>query len=102
VGHTHEDIDQRFSSISSTLKRRNIHFLKELLSIIKEKPPRAEPFVVAEHSKHIRDWKSFITPYLHRDELIGTNQFHHFCFYKDDKIPQMQSKMYARTPMVET
>ena len=39
VGHMHEDIDQWFSSISSALKRQDIHSLKELLSIIKLKPP---------------------------------------------------------------
>jgi hypothetical protein len=98
VGHTHEDIDQRFSTISSALKRQDIHSLKELLSIIKLKPPRTEPFVVAEHLEHIRDWKSFITPYLRHNELIGTSQPHHFRFYKDGGIPQVQSKMYERTP----
>jgi hypothetical protein len=53
VGHTHEDIDQRFSTISSALKRQDIHSLKELLIIIKLKPSRTEPFVVAEHLEHI-------------------------------------------------
>ena len=86
VGHTHEDIDQRFGTISSAVKRQDIHSLKELLSMIKMKPSRTESFVVAEHLEHIRDWKSFITPYLHQDELIGTNQSHHFCFYKDGGI----------------
>jgi hypothetical protein len=101
VGHKHEDIDQRFSTISSALKRQDIHSLKELLSIIKLKPPRTEPFVVAEHLEHIRDWKSFITPYLCQDELIGTSQPRHFRFYKDGGIPRVQSKMYARTPWWE-
>jgi hypothetical protein len=74
---------------------------KELLSIIKEKPTRTEPFVVAEHLEHIRDWKSFITPYLRSDELIGTCQPHHFRFFMEDNIPRVQSKMYARTPRWE-
>jgi hypothetical protein len=34
VGHTHEDIDQRFSIISNTLKRTNIDSLKELLELV--------------------------------------------------------------------
>jgi hypothetical protein len=97
VGHTHEDIDQRFSTISAALKRQDIHSLKELLSIKKEKPTRTEPFVVAEHLEHIRDWKSFITPYLRSNELIGTSQPHHFRFFMEDNIPWVQSKMYART-----
>ena len=36
VGHTHEDIDQRFSCISSTLKRSDVDSLKEMLSLIKQ------------------------------------------------------------------
>jgi hypothetical protein len=54
-----------------------------------------EPFVVAEHLEYKKNWKSFITPYLSRDELIGTSQFHHFCFYKDGNLPHIQSKMYV-------
>ena len=34
VGHMHEDIDQRFSIISNTLKRTNIDLLKELLELV--------------------------------------------------------------------
>jgi hypothetical protein len=101
VGHTHIDIDQRFSTISSALKRQDIISLKELLSIIKEKPTRTEPFVVAEHLEHIRDWKSFITPYLWQDGFIGTSQPHHFRFYMDNTIPRVQYKMYTRSPMWE-
>ena len=35
VGHTHEDIDQRFSVISGTLKRQDIDSMQELLELIK-------------------------------------------------------------------
>ena len=96
VCHIHEDIDQRFYTISSTLKYQDIHFLKELLSIIKEKPPRTKPFVVVEHLEHMRDWKSLIIPYLYVDVLICTNQPHYF--YKNNNISQVQSKMYTRKP----
>jgi hypothetical protein len=34
VGHTHQDIDQRFSIISNTLKRTTIDLLKELLELV--------------------------------------------------------------------
>jgi hypothetical protein len=98
VGHTHEVIDQRFSTILATLKCQDIHSLKELLSTIKQNPPYTEPFVVTEHLEYIRDWKSFIIPFLRDDELIGTSQPYHFCFYNDSTIPRVQSKMYARTP----
>ena len=98
VGHTHKDIDQRFSTISAALKHQDIYSLKELLSTIQLNPPKMEPFVVVEHLEYIQDWKSFITPFLCIDELIGTNQPHHFCFYIDSSIPWVQSKMYARSP----
>jgi hypothetical protein len=51
--------------------------------------------------EYIRDWKSFITPFLCADELIGTSQPHHFRFYNDGTIPQVQSKIYARIPQWE-
>ena len=62
VGHTHEDIDQRLSFISSALKRQNIDSLEEMLQIIRERPTFIEPFIHTEHLEHIRDWKIFITP----------------------------------------
>ena len=64
VGHTHEDIDQRFSYISSALKRQDIDSLEEMLQIICERPTFTEPFIHVEHLEYIRDWKSFIPPYL--------------------------------------
>ena len=36
VGHTHEDIDQRFSVISSTLKCHNIDSMQELLELLQK------------------------------------------------------------------
>ena len=101
VGHTHIDIDQRFGTISSALKRQDIISLKELLSIIKDKPIQTEPFVVAEHLEHIQDWKSFITLYLQQDGFIDTSEPHDFRFYMDNTIPQVQYKMYTRSPMWE-
>jgi hypothetical protein len=38
VDHIHEDIDQRFSTISSALKHKDIHSLIEFYSIIKKSP----------------------------------------------------------------
>ena len=36
IGHIYEDIDQKFSTISGTLKSRNIYSLKELLELVKK------------------------------------------------------------------
>jgi hypothetical protein len=64
VGHTHEDIDQRFSIISNTLKRTNIDSLKELLQLVEKGIWYTEAFVIARHLENVREWKSFITPHL--------------------------------------
>ena len=71
VGHTHEDIDQRFSFISSALKRQDTDFLEEMLQIIHERPTFNDPFIDAEHLEYIIDWKSFITPYLQENAFVG-------------------------------
>ena len=55
VGHTHEDIDQRFSYISSALKRQDINSLEEMLQVIRECPTFTEPFIHAKHLEYIRD-----------------------------------------------
>ena len=97
VGHTHEDIDQRFSYISSALKRQDIDSLEEMLQIIRERPTFTEPFIHAEHLEHIRDWKSFITPYLREDAFVGISKPHHFRFYMQNNKPHVQYKDYARS-----
>lgn len=99
VGHTHEDIDQRFSSISSALKLRDINSLKELLQIIQEKPSRSEPFIRAEHLEHVQDWKKFISPHLRKDAFVGISQPHHFRFYVQEGEAHVQYKPYARSPL---
>jgi hypothetical protein len=97
VGHTHEDIDQCFSSISSALKHRDIDSMKELLHVIRSRPTHTEPFVHAEHLECIRNWSKFIIPYLRVDAFVGINQPHHFRFYMQDNRPHVQHKPYARS-----
>ena len=55
VGHTHEDIDQRFSIISNTLKRTNIDSLKELLQLVERGTSYKEAFVSAKHLENVSD-----------------------------------------------
>jgi hypothetical protein len=64
VGHTHEDIDQRFSIISNMLKRTNINSLKELLELVQRGTSYTEAFVSTRHLENVRDWKLFIMPHL--------------------------------------
>ena len=47
ISHTHEDIDQCFSYISSTLKQLDIDSLEEMLQIIRERPTFTESFIYA-------------------------------------------------------
>jgi hypothetical protein len=55
VGQTHENIDQRFSIISNTLKRTNIDSLKELLELVQRGTSYTEAFVSARHLENVRD-----------------------------------------------
>jgi hypothetical protein len=55
VGHTHEDIDQRFSIISNTLKRTNIDSLKELLELVQRGTSYTKAFVSTRHLENVRD-----------------------------------------------
>ena len=89
VGHTHEDIDQRFSTISNTLKRSDIDSMKELLSQVEKGTSYTEAYVSARHLENVRDWKSFITPHLFRggDTLTGITFPHHMQFYMLGGMP---------------
>ena len=97
VGHTHEDIDQRFCYKSSALKRQNIYSLKEMFQINCERPSFTKPFIHAKHLEYIRDWKSFITPYLREDKIVEISKPRHFRFYVRDNKPHIQYKYYARS-----
>ena len=82
IGHTHEDIDQRFSIISGVLKRQDIDSVKKMLALIEREASYTEAFTSASLMKHIWDWKGYITPYLHSrsDAWKGIRQPHHFRF----------------------
>src|SRR5450759_2002476 len=97
VGHTHEDIDQRFSIISNTLKRTNIDSLKELLQLVERGTSYTEAFVSAKHLENVRDWKLFITPHLltGRDTVTGITFPHHMRFYVESGVPRVQHKHFS-------
>ena len=54
VGHTHEDIDQRFN-ISNILKRKNVDSMKELLQQVERGTSYTKAFVSARHLENVRD-----------------------------------------------
>lgn len=102
VGHTHEDIDQRFSCISNTLKRSDVDSLKEMLTLIQRGTSPTEAFVTARLLENVWDWKLFITPHLlaGADSLVGITFPHHMRFYMDNRleIPEVrvQHKHYCK------
>ena len=65
VGHTHEDINQRFSIISGVLKRQDIDSVKEMLAFIERGTSYTDAFTTASLMEHIWDWKGFIMAHLH-------------------------------------
>ena len=83
MGHTHKDIDQKFSTISRTLKSKDIDSLKELLELVKKGASHTEAFATSRHLEYVWDWKSFIAPHLWSglDAIIGISKPHHFRFY---------------------
>ena len=103
MGYTHEDIDQRFSVISGTLKRQDIDSLQELLELIKKGASHTEAFATSRHLEYVWDWKEFITPYLYSglNTFVGISMKHHFKFYLKENKPFVQTKDYACDPMWE-
>ena len=89
VGHTHEDIDQRFSVRSGTLKRQDIDSLQELLELIKKGASHIEAFATSRHLECVWDWKEFITPYLYSglNTFVEISTKHYFKFYLKENKP---------------
>ena len=96
VEHTHKDIDQKFSTISRTLKSKDIDSLKELLELVRKRASHTEAFATLQHLEYVWDWKSFITPHLWSglDAIIGVSKPHHFRFYLKNDMLYVQ-KDYA-------
>ena len=53
VGHTYKDIDQRFTIISSTLKRHDIDSMQELMELIQRGASHAKAFTSARHLEYV-------------------------------------------------
>jgi hypothetical protein len=98
VGHMHEDIDQRFSIISNTLKRQDVDSLRQLLQLINEGASFTESFVNAKLLENVWDWKSFIIPYLMTkgDSFVGISLPHHMRFSMANGVARIKYKHYCR------
>ena len=98
VGHTHDDIDQRFSVISNILKRQDILSLKQMLAQVETGAwGRDVAFTSAKLLENIWDWSGFITDHLHTENnaSTGTRIPHHFRFYVQNNELRVQYKIYC-------
>ena len=99
VGHTHEDIDQRFNTIWRALKRQDILSLKQILAFLEEAVHSSdEAFTSVELFENIWDWSDFIGDYLYtrREVMTSTRILHHFQFYVQNNEARLQYKMYQK------
>ena len=96
VGHMHENIDQRFSIISNTLKRQDVDSLHQLLQLINEGASFTESFVSARLLENMWDWKIFIIPYLmtRGDSIVGISLLHYMRFSMASGVARIQYKHY--------
>ena len=98
VGHTHDDIDQRFSVISNILKRQDILSLKQMLAQVETGAQgRDVAFTSAELLENIWNWSGFIADHLHieNNAWTGTRIPHHFWFYVQNNESRVQYKIYC-------
>ena len=103
VGHTHEDIDQRFSVMFSILKRHDIDSMQGLMELIQKEASHIEAFTSTRHLQYVWDWKKFSTSYLYKgpNTFVGISTKHHFKFYLKEKKPFVQTKDYVCDPLWE-
>ena len=64
VGHTHEDVDQLFSRISSGLAKRDAHTLPQLLEAIEKSATEEVDIVPVQHITSITREKEESRPKL--------------------------------------
>ena len=102
VGHTHEDIDQFFSTISSWLKKFDT-ICPDVPSFIQaignaftnsEKMKSQKPAVIQLNASMIHDYDIHYEPHINK-ELAHHSQPHQFRFKKFDGIVLCHYKMWA-------
>ena len=98
VGHTHEDIDQRFSRISVALKKKNAFTFDEFVDVVKN------AFVGEEHKPakievlhNVFDFKKWVGDY--KEMPAGWTKYHIYRLSMNEstKRVQMHYKMWAQS-----
>ncbi|GBG80184.1 hypothetical protein CBR_g30550 [Chara braunii] len=91
VGHTHTDIDAKFSLFARKLNGSDVYTMEELFAVLQQS---CEEQVECTQLMEMVDWKTTISPYL--DNLISGHATPHlFCFYMEDDNPAMLYKAHC-------
>ncbi|GBG88113.1 hypothetical protein CBR_g46602 [Chara braunii] len=91
VGHTHTDIEAKFSLFARKLNASDAYTMKELFAVLQQS---CEEQVECTQLLEMVDWKTAISPYL--DNLISGHATPHlFRFYMEDDNPAMLYKAHC-------
>ncbi len=102
VGHTHEDVDQYFSCISSWLRKRNILTLSSLCEGIEKcyKHNGSNPTPVPIIVKSMHDYTSWLIPHL--EPIFNHSRPHQFRITRgDDGKAEIVSRKWSSDPWVK-
>ncbi|CAG0891300.1 unnamed protein product [Darwinula stevensoni] len=95
VGHTHEDIDQLFSSVDHYLRVRDTCTVNDLMTCLLEIRRRGRPEnLYAEEFNAVRNFKTVIQDHFPRN-FRGQTKPHSFRFRKSKGITQMHFRLHA-------
>nr|XP_054753079.1 uncharacterized protein LOC129258865 isoform X1 [Lytechinus pictus] len=97
VGHTHEDIDQLFSRISTHLKKKNITTLPKLLQAIPASFQRADCITTSERISHIFDVRQWLLPHQHTMQYHSKPHIFKFTMDQEEKAT-LQTKDWSTNP----
>lgn len=96
VGHTHEDVDQFFSRISTHLKKNSITTFPKLLKAIPASFQRSDSMTTAQRITHIFDVRDWLLPHQH--SMSYHSKPHIFKFTLDQGKATLQTKDWSTSP----
>ncbi|XP_070550516.1 uncharacterized protein [Ptychodera flava] len=91
VGHTHEDVDQMFSRVSTALRKANSFTLPELMHNIHES---YTPSIKVEEVKYLFNVKEWLEPYM-AGRFGGHSKPHNFRFRKVNGRARMHYRVWS-------
>ncbi|XP_070548820.1 uncharacterized protein [Ptychodera flava] len=96
VGHTHENVDQMFSKISSRLQISNAYTMDDLETtvIASYTPPIKWRNITEKHLFNIKEW---LIPHM-PGKMQGHSKQHNFRFHKVNGTAYMQYRQWCTDP----